>query len=119
MAASKPVLCGHGENIDFPAGQDRCVMKFSHDPPGGFRAAGAGPRASCKVQSQDIEQRVALGRVQAAIRGSISIVGTQSLSLNDSGTAACQTCRIARCIGSVVDPGPVRPPSKAAEMTRT
>jgi hypothetical protein len=78
MADSRPVLCGHGEGIDFPTGRNHCVLKVSHEPPGGFRAAGARPPASGKVQSQDIEQRVALRRLQAAIRGSIGIVGIQT-----------------------------------------
>ena len=77
MAASRPVLCGHGEGIDLPAGGDHCVLKVGHEPPGGFGAAGARPLASGKVQSQDIEQRVALRRVQTAIRRSIGIVGIQ------------------------------------------
>jgi hypothetical protein len=46
-------------------------------PPGNFRAAGARPLASGKMQSQNIEQRVALGCLQAAIRGSTGIVGIQ------------------------------------------
>jgi hypothetical protein len=78
MLASKPVLWGHSEGIDFPTGRYHGVLKVSYEPPGGFRAAGAWPPASGKVQSQDIEQRVALGRVQAAIRRSIGIVGIQA-----------------------------------------
>ena len=76
MAARRPVLCGHGEGIDFPAGRDHCVMKISHELPGGFRAAGAG-QGIRKVQSQDIEQRVALGRVHRH-PGEHGIVGTQA-----------------------------------------
>ena len=77
MATSRPVLCGHGEGIDFPTGRYHGVLKVSYEPSGGLRAARAWPPASGKVQSQDIEQRVTLGRVQAAIRGSIDIVGIQ------------------------------------------
>jgi hypothetical protein len=76
--ARKPVLCGHGKGIDFPTGGNHGVLKVSYEPPGSFRAAGAWPPASGKVQSHNIEQRIALGLVQAAIRGSIGIVGIQA-----------------------------------------
>jgi hypothetical protein len=72
------VLCGHGEGVDFPTSRNHGVLKVSYKPPGGFRAAGARPPASGIVQSHNIEQRIALGRVQAAIRGSIGIVGIQA-----------------------------------------
>jgi hypothetical protein len=39
--ASKTVLCGHGEGIDFPTGRYHGVLKVSYEPPGGFRAAGS------------------------------------------------------------------------------
>ena len=77
MAASRPVLRGHGEEIGLPAGGDHCMLEVGQVPPGNFRAAGARPLASGKMQSQDIEQRVALGRVQTAIRRGIGIVGVQ------------------------------------------
>ena len=76
--AGRPVLCGHGKGIDFPTGRNHGVLKVSYKPPGRFRAAGAWPPASGKVQSHNIEQRIALERVQAAIRGSIGIVGIQA-----------------------------------------
>ena len=77
MAASIPVLRCHGEGIDLPAGGDHCVLEFGQVAPSDFRAAAARPLASGEMQSQDIEQRVALGCLQTAIRGSTGIVGVQ------------------------------------------
>jgi len=71
------VLCGHGEGIDLPAGGDHCVLEIGQVPPGDFRAAGARPLAPGKVQPQDIEQRITLGCLQTAIRGSAGIGGVQ------------------------------------------
>jgi hypothetical protein len=76
-ASSRPVLCGHGEGIHFPAGGGHSMLKVGHEPTGGFGAAGARPQASGKVRCQDIKQRVALGRIQTAIRRSIGIAGIQ------------------------------------------
>ena len=76
-ASSRPVLRGHGEGIHLPAGGDHSVLKVSHEPTGSFATAGARPQASGKVHCQDIKQRVALGRVQTAIRRSIGIAGIQ------------------------------------------
>jgi len=76
-SGQETLLCGHGEGIDLPAGGDHCVLEIGQVPPGDFRAAGARPLASGKMQSQNIEQRVALGRVQTAIRRSIGIAGIQ------------------------------------------
>jgi hypothetical protein len=77
MAARRAVLCGHGKGVDLPAGGDHCVLEVGQVPPGDFRAAGARPLAPGKVQPQNIEQRVALRRIQTAIRGNIGIVGVQ------------------------------------------
>ena len=53
------------------------MLEVGQVPPGNFRAAGARPLAPGKMQSQHIEQRVALGCIQTAIRRSIGIVGVQ------------------------------------------
>ena len=77
MVASRPVLCGHGKGIDLPSGGDHRILEVGQVPPGNFRAAGARPLAPGKMQSQDIEQRVALGCLQTAIRRGIGIAGIQ------------------------------------------
>ena len=77
MAASRPVLRGHGEGIGLPAGGNHCVLEVCQVSPDNFRAAGARPLASGKARSQNIEQLVALRCVQTAIRRSTGIVGVQ------------------------------------------
>jgi hypothetical protein len=77
MAASRPVLCCHGKGINLPPGGNHRVLEVGQVPPSGSRAAGARPQASGKVHSQDIEERITLGRVQTAIRRSIGIAGIQ------------------------------------------